>query len=72
MQAADDARKVAKILLETGESVPVTPGPGMHADPIRLRGIPVVGGSRGAIWQTDPVAALLAKEAGERRNGTSR
>jgi hypothetical protein len=37
----------------------VNPGAGMHADPIRLRGIPVVGGCSGTSPGTDPVAQVL-------------
>jgi len=54
-QQADDHAKVAKIVAESGaDIVPVNPGAGLHADPIRLRGIPVVGGSAGVSPGTDP------------------
>ena len=70
--ALRDAATVARIIAETGEDVvALTPGAGMHADPIRLRGIPVVGGATGARVETSPLPALLAKEAGESRRRRS-
>lgn len=43
----------------------VNPGAGLHADPIRLRGIPVVGGCSGTSPGTDPLRALVSSD--ERR-----
>jgi hypothetical protein len=40
----------------------VNPGAGMHADPLRMRGIPVIGGCAGASPGTNPLAAWLRKE----------
>lgn len=40
-------------------------GRGQHADPIRLRGIPVVGGCSGTSPGTDPLRALVSSD--ERR-----
>lgn len=56
-QRAADERKLAKILLETGEPAPATPiARNAHrADEHRLlRGIPVVGGVSGTSPGTDP------------------
>jgi hypothetical protein len=60
-QEALDMQKVAKIV---GESTEPTSSAGVTAggDGRRLRGIPVVGGTGGAVFGTDPLRALLAKE----------
>lgn len=61
----EDARRLGKILLETGEAAPPAPRAGVTAggDETRLRGLPAVAkGAPGRIPGTDPVAALLAKE----------
>ena len=71
---ADDLRKLAKILLETGAALdavepewkPVNGAGG--GEPARLRGLPAFGSNvTGAIPGTNPVAAPLAKERGRRR-----
>ena len=68
-QMFEDSRKLAKILLETGEAAPPASSAGATApgDGRRLRGIPAVArGTSGAIAGTDPLRALLAKERGRR------
>ena len=73
-QQVEDAKRIAKIILETGEgpdgngSMPLRRSADGH-DPARLRGLPAIGRNvSGARVDTDPVRALLAKEAcGERR-----
>jgi hypothetical protein len=67
-QEIEDARKVAKILLETGEapdgngSMPLRRSADGH-DPVRLRGLPAIGRNvSGSTVHTDPLKALLAKE----------
>jgi len=40
----------------------VNPGACQHADPIRLRGIPVVGGCSGTSPGTDPYQALARRK----------
>jgi hypothetical protein len=71
-QEIEDARKLAKLLLETGEAPdgngakPRRRSADGH-DPARLRGLPAIGRNvAGAMRDTDPVKALLAKEAGRR------
>ncbi len=70
-QAIEDERKLAKILLETGEAAPVkvvVGGTTSGGDPRRLRGLPAIGRSvSGATRDTDPLQALLWKERGRRR-----
>jgi hypothetical protein len=64
-ERAADERKLAQILLETGEPAPPPQSAGATApgDGRRLRGIPAVGkGSAGTMFGTDPLRALLAKE----------
>lgn len=68
-QEIEDERRLAKILLETGEapdgngSMPLRRSADGH-DPARLRGLPAIGRNvSGAINNSDPVRALLAKEA---------
>jgi hypothetical protein len=69
----EDARKLAKIILETDNSPavskngkPLTRSADGH-DPARLRGLPAIGRNvSGASPGTNPVAALLRKER-ERR-----
>lgn len=70
LQHLEDERKLARILLETGEAAPdaKTITRVMHGDGARLRGLPAVGrGISSTSPGTDPVAALLAKEARRRR-----
>jgi hypothetical protein len=59
---ADDQRKIARIILETGDPAPTTTV--THAtlpgDTRRLRGIPVAGGACGTSPGTDPLQALIA------------
>jgi len=66
---ADEERKLAAIMLETGEapdgngSIPLRRSADGQ-DPARLRGLPAIGRNvSGARVDTDPVRALLAKEA---------
>jgi hypothetical protein len=68
-QEIADARRLAKILLETGEA---PDGNGAKLlrrsadghDPARLRGLPAIGRNvAGARHDTDPVKALLRREA---------
>ena len=69
MQAMEDERRLAKVLLEAGDEVPEqnstprTRRTNGH-DPARLRGLPEVGRNvTGATVHTNPVGALLRKEA---------
>lgn len=58
---ADDDRKLARIILEAGDTEPpatVTKAT-LPGDTRRLRGIPVAGGAPGTSPGTDPLAALL-------------
>jgi hypothetical protein len=71
-QQIEDARRLARILLKTGEasdgngSMPLRRSADGH-DPARLRGLPAIGRNvTGATRDTDPVKALLAKDAGRR------
>ena len=72
MQEIEDRRRIAQLILEGGEveneaGVPLRrSADGHHSD--RRRGLPMIGrGCGGASPGTDPVRALLAKEArGER------
>jgi hypothetical protein len=60
-----DAKKLARILVESGEAAPTatTITRVSHADPDRLRGLPAVGrGCSSTMPGTDPLRALLAKE----------
>jgi hypothetical protein len=66
----EDERRLARILLETGEALPeeVKRSGAPGGDRRRLRGLPCVSkGVAGVIAGTDPVAALLAKERHGRR-----
>ena len=71
-QQAEDERKLAAIILETGEAPetygkPLTRSADGH-DPARLRGLPAIGRNViGAVRGSDPVPALIAKENGRRR-----
>jgi hypothetical protein len=62
-----DAEKVARIVAEAVEAEPSTAaGATAGGDPARLRGLPAVArGTSGAVFGTDPVRALLAKEGQE-------
>lgn len=68
-ERVEDERQLAKVLLETGEAAPPRNGKPLTRsadghDPARLRGLPAVGRNvAGAIRNTDPVQALLRKEA---------
>jgi hypothetical protein len=71
-EQAEAERKIAKAILEAGDapgndSMPLRRSADGH-DPARLRGLPAIGRNvSGARVDTDPVKALLAKEArGER------
>jgi hypothetical protein len=73
MQAIEDERKLGQILLEGGEveheaGMPLRRSADGH-NRDRRRGLPVISkGIGGTMQGTDPLAALLAKEArGERR-----
>jgi hypothetical protein len=66
----EDERRLAAILLETGEAAPPKTAAGATAggDASRLRGIPALGrGVQGALAGSSPVGALLAKESRRRR-----
>ena len=77
-QQRDDDRRITAIILETGcssdEAEAKVRGPRLLSrsadghDAARLRGLPAIGRNvSGAIRNTDPVRALIAKEArGER------
>jgi hypothetical protein len=61
-EAAEDARKLARLLDETSEVTPATRATA-GGDGRRLRGIPAVGrGPGGAIAGTQPESALLRKQ----------
>ncbi len=68
MQELEDARRIAQIILETGEVPPEANGKPLSRsadghDPARLRGLPAIGRNvSGATFHTDPVKALLEKE----------
>lgn len=64
-QEIEDERKVAQIILETGGDVPPKLVNGAAGgDWRRMRGLPIVArGVPGTAPNTDPVAALLRKEA---------
>lgn len=60
-EEAESRRKIARILLETGEPLPQRAAAGATApgDVLRLRGIPAVGrGVGGAIPGTDPARVV--------------
>lgn len=62
-------QKLAEIVLETGNDIPVNPRAAPN-DPVRLRGVPVVGGRGalgGAIKGTQPLAEVLARERRRQR-----
>ena len=57
-------RTLERILAEIGDEETATAA----GDPRRLRGIPAVGrGTSGAVFGSDPLRALLAKESRRRR-----
>ena len=62
--AAQDARKVERIVAETADAAPMgAAGQTAAGDGRRLRGIPAVSRhTSGAIPWTNPLAALLAKQ----------
>ena len=70
-QQAADERKLARVLLESGdESAPPRSAPGATAagDPSRLRGIPAIGrGVSGTARGTSPLGELLRRENDRRR-----
>jgi hypothetical protein len=64
-----DARKLAVILLASGEALPeeAKRAAPMGSDPARLRGLPAIGPNvSGAVRGSDPVRALLSKESRRR------
>jgi len=70
LQKHEDARKLAKILLETGdeEPPPTTKGSSNGGDWERLRGLPAIGrGCSGAIRGSDPLGEVLRREHRLRR-----
>jgi hypothetical protein len=70
LQRLEDDQKLVKILLEGGDEAPDarTVTTAQHHDPEHLRGLPAIGhGVSGAVRGSDPVRALLAKEARQRR-----
>jgi hypothetical protein len=71
MQELEDMKRIGQIVLEGGElpdanekgSLPLRRSADGH-DPARLRGLPAIGRNvSGATVHTDPVKALLRKEA---------
>lgn len=57
--------ELARIVLETGEDLPVNPKATLGDDARRLRGVPVTGvpgGLGGTMTDTDPLRTLMAKE----------
>ena len=69
-EKAEWARKLAKILLETGAAMPDTKTVthADHWDKARLRGLPAIGrGVSGAIPGTDPLRYVISRESGRRR-----
>ncbi len=69
LERREDERKLANILLETGEPLPTsTAGATGPGDWERLRGLPAIGrGVSGAVRGSDPMRALLSKERGRGR-----
>jgi hypothetical protein len=70
-QERDDLRRIGRILEETGElpddALPLLRRSADGHDPSRLRGLPAIGRNvTGAIQDTDPLGALLRKEARRR------
>ena len=64
----EQRRTLDRILAEVGDEVLTTVGATAAGDPRRLRGLPAVGrGCGGAVFGTDPLGALLAKESRRRR-----
>ena len=65
----EQRRTLDRILAEVGDEPPVSAaGATAAGDPRRLRGLPAVGrGCGGAIFGTDPLRALIAKESRRRR-----
>jgi hypothetical protein len=65
---AEDAARIDRIVTDAVEPEPTSSaGATAGGDPSRLRGIPAVGrGTSGAVFDTDPARALLAKD---RRRG---
>jgi hypothetical protein len=64
----EDAKKMRRVVIETGHDDELVTCATAGGDPRRLRGIPAVGrGTGGAIAGSDPLAALLAKEGRRRR-----
>lgn len=57
---AEDKAKIAAILVESGEAVETHAPATAPGDPLRLRGLPVVGVG-GAIPGTNPLQVLLRK-----------
>ncbi len=66
---AEQRRTLDGILAEVGDEAPVSAaGATAAGDPRRLRGIPAAArGAGGAIFGTDPLRALLAKERRRRK-----
>ena len=66
--AAQDARKVERIVAEAADAAPTSvAGATAAGDGMRLRGIPAVArGVSGAVAGSDPVRALLPKERRQR------
>jgi hypothetical protein len=65
----EDERKIAQAILEAGDAPPELNGRVLRRsadghEPSRLRGLPAIGRNvSGAVRGSDPVRALLAKEA---------
>ena len=65
LQAVEDERKLARILLETGETAPpkTSAGATSGGDWQRMRGLPMIAkGVGGTAPGSDPLGALIAKE----------
>ncbi len=62
-QRIDDERRLAKILLETGEPAPIrtVSRATLPGDTRRLRGIPVAGATSGTSPHTDPLLETIRR-----------
>jgi hypothetical protein len=71
-QQREDQRRIAQIILETGEAPVDSNGRVLRRsadghEPTRLRGLPAIGRNvSGAVPGTDPLRALLRKEGSRR------
>lgn len=69
VEAAEAARRMARIALETAGDVRTAKGATAGGDRARLRGLPAVGAGcgSGAVRGSDPLYALLDKESRRER-----